>query len=113
MDASPEKFGTHRRNPVQLTTWMNAFVERFIQTLQQEVLDFFIVFGEQHMDHIVSEALAYYHECRPHQGIGNILLPMPRGEPDKDATETLPLRLDKIKCERRLGGLLKHYYHAA
>lgn len=52
----------------------NAYVERFIQTLQQEVLDYFIVFGEQHMDHLVAEAVAYYHEERPHQGKENALL---------------------------------------
>lgn len=40
----------------------NAFVERFIQMLEQECLDYFIVFGQEHMDHIVSEMVAYYHE---------------------------------------------------
>jgi transposase InsO family protein len=28
---------------------INAFVERFIQTIQQECLDYFIVFGRQHI----------------------------------------------------------------
>ena len=46
-----------------------AFVERFIQTLQQECLDYFIVFGEQHMNHIVSEMVTHYHEERPHQSL--------------------------------------------
>ena len=32
-----------------------AFVERFIKTLQQGCLDYFVVFGEQHMNHLVSE----------------------------------------------------------
>ncbi|MBX3449114.1 MAG: integrase core domain-containing protein [Planctomycetaceae bacterium] len=44
-----------------------AFVERFIQTLQQECLDDFVVFGEKHMNHVVSEMVAHYHEERPHQ----------------------------------------------
>jgi hypothetical protein len=41
---------------------------RFIQTLQQECLDYFVVFGEQHMNYVDSEMVAHYHEERPHQG---------------------------------------------
>ncbi|UUO05345.1 integrase core domain-containing protein [Blastopirellula sp. J2-11] len=52
----------------------NAFVERFIQTIQQECLDHFVVFGEQHMDHLVKEFVEFYHEERPHQGKENELL---------------------------------------
>jgi hypothetical protein len=37
-------------------------VERFIQTLQQECLDYFVVFGERHMDYLVSEMVAHFHE---------------------------------------------------
>lgn len=48
-----------------------AFVERFIQTPQQECLDYFVVFGEKHMNHLVSEMVAYYHEERPHQAKEN------------------------------------------
>ena len=48
-----------------------AFVERFIQTLQQECLGYFVVFGEKHRDHLVSEMLAYYHRERPRQSKGN------------------------------------------
>jgi hypothetical protein len=33
--------------------------ERFIQTLQQECLDYFVVFGEQHMNCVVSEMVAH------------------------------------------------------
>ena len=34
---------------------LNAFIERWIQSLQQEALDHFICFGQEHFDHIVSE----------------------------------------------------------
>ncbi len=51
---------------------MNAYVERFVQTLGQECLDHFVVLGEKHLNHIVSEFLRHYHEERPHQGIGNV-----------------------------------------
>jgi hypothetical protein len=80
-------------------------------------LNHFIVFGKEHFDYIVSEYVAYYHDCRPHQGIGNVLLPRPSGAPQVDGSAgesaVTPLDLAELKCDERLGGLLKHYYRAA
>jgi putative transposase len=97
---------------------LNAYVERWIQSLKYEALNHFIVFGKEHFDYIVSEYVAYYHDCRPHQGIGNVLLPRPRGKLDEDVSAddestVLPLDLADVKCDERLGGLLKHYYRDA
>jgi putative transposase len=36
---------------------LNAYIERFIQTLQQECLDHFIVFGTKHFNYLVKEFL--------------------------------------------------------
>ncbi|HEX5470423.1 MAG TPA: integrase core domain-containing protein [Lacipirellulaceae bacterium] len=95
---------------------LQAFIERWIQSLKHEALDHFIVMGEKHFDFIVSEYVAFYHDHRPHQGIGNVLLPLPRGEPPEEADDDSlrpPLKLTDIKCERRLGGVLKHFYRDA
>ncbi len=97
---------------------LNAFVERWIQSLKHEALNHFICFGREHFDYIVSEYLAFYHQCRPHQGIGNVHLPKPGKKPPDDsagdtAADTLPLDLAEIKCETSLGGLLRHYYREA
>ena len=81
----------------------NAYVERFIQTIQQECLDQFVVLGERHLDHLVQEFVDYYHTQRPHQGIGNVLLT------GVTATESP----GGIVCRERLGGLLKHYERRA
>ena len=43
----------------------NAYIERFIQSLGQECLDKFVIFGEQHLDHLCGEYLEYYHHDRP------------------------------------------------
>lgn len=96
---------------------LNAFIERWNQSLKHEALNHFVVFGEKHFDYIVSEYVAYYHQCRPHQGVGNVLLPRTtsgsadRTTPDDDSIK--PLSLADVKCETRLGGLLKHFYRAA
>jgi putative transposase len=82
---------------------LNAYVERFIQSIQVECLDHILIFGETHFDYLVREFLEYYHEERPHQGLGNQLL---SGQPP-------PANDGDVRCRTRLGGLLKHYYRAA
>jgi hypothetical protein len=81
-------------------TNMAAYVERVIQTIQQECLDHFVVLGEKHLNHVVSEFVKYYHEERPHQGIGNV--PVSGMAEHKGGG-------GEIVCRERLGGLLKHY----
>ncbi|MCD4728921.1 MAG: transposase [Pirellulales bacterium] len=81
---------------------LNAFIERLIQSLKQEALDHFLVFGKAHFDYIVSEYVAYYHECRPNQGIDNRLLPLPRGKPTGKDNDTLPLEhKDQVRASPR------------
>src|SRR3954464_14629614 len=53
---------------------MNAYAERFVQTIQQECLDHFVVFGAQHMDHLCKEFVEHYHEERPHQRLDRELV---------------------------------------
>ncbi|MEZ6073165.1 MAG: integrase core domain-containing protein [Pirellulales bacterium] len=94
----------------------NAYVERFLQTLQQEALDHFIVFGQQHLDVIVGEFVQYYHEERPHQGMDNDLLTAADSQPAKGGDKKpLPdvVPVAAIACRQRFGGVLKHYYRQA
>jgi putative transposase len=86
---------------------MNAFVERFIQSIQVECLDHFLVFGAKHLNHIVAEYVAHYHKERPHQGLNNRTVHRRKKPPD----EVPALR--SIACRKRLGGLLKHYERRA
>jgi putative transposase len=87
---------------------LNAFVERWIQSLKHEALNHFVVFGLAHFDHIVREFVDYYHDCRPHQGIGNRLI----GSEDSDVPPLID-GIEQLECESRLGGLLKTYRRAA
>lgn len=94
----------HRKGPAQPN--MNAYAERFVQTIQQECLDHFVVLGEKHLNHIVGEYMSHYHEERPHQALAN--------EPPLGANPPSSEIARDIACQERLGGLIKHYYrHAA
>jgi putative transposase len=93
-----------------------AFVERFIQTLGQECLDHFIIFGERHLNHLCGVFIDYYHRRRPHQAKENHLLTAEelRRRPRKKPRLLPAIQpLSEIRCEDRLGGLLKHYYRRA
>jgi putative transposase len=84
-----------------------AFVERFIQTLGQECLDYFVCFGKRHLNYLIKQFVEHYHEERPHQGIDNNL-PQRKKRRRKPPDEPT-IRLADVGCKTRLGGLLKHY----
>jgi putative transposase len=86
----------------------NTFAERWVQSVQQECLDRFVVFGEDHLRHIVSQYVEHYNEERPHQARDNL----PLGVRPADIGEA-PSPPRAITCQSRLGGLLKHYVRAA
>jgi putative transposase len=87
---------------------LNAYAERFVQTVRSECLDHFILFGEKHLRHVLSSWLEHYHSERPHQALGNVPPSgAPAGEPVGDDGGL------RVVCEERLGGLLKHYRRAA
>ena len=82
---------------------LNAYAERWAQSVQQECLDHFVVLGEEHLRHIVSEYVSFYNEERPHQGVGNRVLGQKHSQPQRDEKgEHQPIR--KVGCSQRLGG---------
>jgi putative transposase len=87
---------------------LNAHIERWGQSLQQECLDHFVCFGEDHLRYLVSEYLAYYHHERPHQSFSNQTL---CGAPPP-APQSVAGR-GEVVCKERLGGLLKHFSRRA
>jgi putative transposase len=82
-----------------------AYVELFIQTLQRECWDHFVVCGLQHLAFLTREFSEYYHPERPHQGLGNELISgrSPKSPLSEEA------RLAEIRCRTRLSGLFRHY----
>ena len=77
-----------------------------------------LVFGERHLNYLCSVFVDYYHRLRPHQAKDNeLLLPSKRRRKKKPPRAPPPpedvLPLSEVRCEQRLGGLLKHYYRKA
>jgi putative transposase len=85
-------------------------MKRFVQSIKQECLDYFVVFGQRHLDYLCHEFIEHYHAERPHQGLDN-RLPVTRGEKRKRQPDLVALA--DVACHTRLGGLLKHYYRKA
>jgi transposase InsO family protein len=83
---------------------LNAYSERFVQTIKSECLEKMVIFGEKHLRYVVDEFVAHYHQERPHQGLGNRRI-MESGQDPPDR--------GRILCRERLGGLLKTYYRKA
>jgi transposase len=81
----------------------NAFAERVVRTIRQDLLDWTLVLGPRHLDWILRRYVEHFNNERPHRGLG---LAVPDGP--------TPLHTGFfIKIERRdvLGGLI-HEYHA-
>ena len=106
-NATLKNHGLRPRRLRPVSPNMNAFVERWIQSIEVECLDHFIVLGAKHLDYLVSQYLAYYHSDRPHQGLENRLILTSKPPPD-DVPDLM-----QITCYERLGGLLKHFERRA
>jgi hypothetical protein len=81
----------------------NSLPERVLSGETRDALD------QPHFDGIARSYLDYYHACRPNQGRDNELLVGAKGR--RKPTDFMPL--SSIRCQKTLGGLLKHYYRAA
>ncbi|MBU0743993.1 MAG: integrase core domain-containing protein [Gammaproteobacteria bacterium] len=78
---------------------MNAYAESWIGTIKKECLNHFVVFGERHLRYLIGEYVAHYNTTRPHSSMGNRPL---ESRLNKDNGE--------IKCQSKLGGIIKNYY---
>lgn len=83
---------------------MNSFAERLVRSIKEECLRKLIFFSEESLRKALTEYVSHYHQERNHQGKDNLLL-----FPDPTSISNR----GKIKCRKRLGGLLKYYYRSA
>ena len=83
---------------------LNAYIERFMNSINAECLNKMIFFGENSLRRAVGAYLEHYHAERNHQGLGNHII-----EPTDEVG-----RVDgPVECRERLGGLLRYYHRQA
>lgn len=81
---------------------LNAYAERFVKSIRVECLDRMIFLGEDHLRRTITQYLIHYHQERNHQALENTLI---------DPEPMSPT--GQIRCRKRIGGLLNHYYREA
>jgi putative transposase len=72
--------------------------------VKEECLSKVILFGERSLRRALSEYVEHYHTERNHQGRDNVLL-FP-GDTDVHGKA-------RVRCRKRLGGLLRYYHQEA
>ena len=85
---------------------LNAFAERWVKSVKEEVLSKLILFGEAFLRRALREYPVHYHVERNHQGKDNVLL-LPA------ATKAMNHGDGSVGCKERLGELLKYYHREA
>ena len=85
---------------------LNAFAERWVRSVKQECLSRLILFGEAALRRALTEFANHYHAERNHQGKDNkLLFPCP--------PRSTSYSQGTVRCQERLGGLLKYYQRKA
>jgi transposase InsO family protein len=82
----------------------NAFAERFVRTIRTECLDWLLILGRRHLEHVLRTYVNHYNRERPHRGLA---LQPPEAPPPRSPGGGDVHRRD------RLGGLIHEYYKAA
>jgi transposase InsO family protein len=83
----------------------NAYAERFVRTVRAECLDWLLILGRRHLEHVLRTYIAHYNAERPHRALA-LVPPEPRD------TAVLPAHA-KIERHDLLGGLIHEYRAAA
>ena len=85
---------------------LNAHLERWHRSVQEECLSKLILFGEQSLQHALSQYVSHFHTERNHQGKANVILFPALADRVGEAT-------GEIRTRERLGGLLRFHYREA
>jgi putative transposase len=83
---------------------LNAYCERFVRSIQEEVLKQMVMLGEGSLTRAIYQYLAHYHTERNHQDLDNHLI-MQEGK--------VSGHMGQVVRRERLGGLLSYYHRAA
>jgi transposase InsO family protein len=80
----------------------NAFAERFVGTGRRECLDWMLIVGRRHLEHVLDEYVAHYNGHRPHRALGQ-QAPLMADTPPS-VTDPKPAQLKRSQdATRRVG----------
>ena len=91
------------RTPVR-TPQANAFAERWVGTVRRDCLDWLLILGPRHLEHVLREYVRHYNVARPHRAL-QLRPPLPRGQPFA--------AVGPVRRHDRLGGVLHEYSRCA
>jgi putative transposase len=83
----------------------NAYAERFVRTIRAECLDWLLIIGRRHLEHVLRVYTSHYNRERPHRGLALLTPASTNADPRPRAGE--------IERGDRLGGLIHEYHRAA
>jgi putative transposase len=84
----------------------NAHVERWIATARHECLDWMLVLGREHLDHVLRTYVEHYNRKRPHRALA-LTAPL------ADVCASAPVNVGEVRRRDLRGGLIHEYYAAA
>jgi len=80
-----------RDRPVSARSpWQNAYAERIIGSIRRDRLDHVVVFGEEHLRHLLNSYQKYYNEVRTHLSVHKDA-PVPRKSSRKGRVLSAPI----------------------
>jgi hypothetical protein len=86
--------------------WANAYAERWVGTVQREVLDRMLIFGGRQLRSVLADFADHYNAHRPHRALG-------QAPPLGPAQPPVILPAGRVVRRDRLGGLIHEYAQVA
>lgn len=98
---SISRLGIQPRRTALQSPWQNGIAERFVGSVQRELLDHVVVLGEDHLRRLLREYVDYYNSERVHTSLGDA--------PGGRAVEERHSGRGKVLSLPRVGGLHHRY----
>jgi putative transposase len=83
----------------------NAYAARFVRTVRAECLDWLLILGRRHLEHVLRTYTAHYNAERPHRALA-------LATPEAGSTAARPANA-RVERHDLLGGLIHEYRAAA
>jgi putative transposase len=104
--AAVKSFGVRPTTTAYRSPWQNGLAERWVGSVRRELLDHVVVFSEHHLQRLLHDYVAYYHDDRTHRGLA-------KQTPARRQPSTPTRDNASVVAHPRLGGLHHRYELAA